>query len=154
MKKLNFLSILLILFANSTYSQIKSEKITAKDGEHYITTSANYPINGTYFFEGDKEPIVQLNPDGTGIFQQHDLSKTNIIWGLECLENGVLKYKKGFNYAVYTLWYKDKDSNDEAENNENWINAHFSIHFQKKKMFILGERSKEYKEDESKKSFY
>jgi hypothetical protein len=130
------------------YSQNKSEKISTQDGEHYITTTIDYPISGTYLFEGDKEPIVQLNPDGLGIFQQHDLSKANISWGIECFENGVPMYKKGFNYAVYTLWYKNKDSNTQTNSTENWVSAHFSIHFQKKKMFILGERSKEYTDNQ------
>ena len=134
----------LILFFASANAQNKVEKITAKDGIHYITTTIDYPITGTYLFEGQKEPITQLNLDGTGIFQLLDLSKTTIIWGIECFENGTPKYEKGFNYAVYTLWYKNKETNSEIETPEDWTNAHFSIHFQKKKMFILGERSKDY----------
>jgi hypothetical protein len=138
MKNLNFLIVALVLLATASYAQ-KAEKITAKGGIHYITTSIDYPITGTYLFSGEAEPIVQLNPDGTGIFQLHDLSKTNIDWGMECFENGTPKYQKGFNYAVYSLWYKNREEND-AE----WTYAHFSIHFQKKKMFISGERSKDY----------
>jgi hypothetical protein len=69
----------------------------------------------------------------------HDLSKTNMDWGMECFENGTPKYQKGFNYAVYSLYYKNKEETD-AE----WNYAHFSIHFEKKKMFISGDRSKEY----------
>jgi hypothetical protein len=65
---------------------------------------------------------------------------------MECFEDGTPKYQKGFNYAVYTLWYKNKEANTESETNEGWINAHFSIHFEKKKMFILGDRSKDYVE--------
>lgn len=148
MKPAPFLSIVLLFLLTTIYSQNKSEKITTQDGEHYITTSIDYPISGTYLFEGDKEPIVQLNPDGLGIFQQHDLSKANISWGIECFENGVPMYKKGFNYAVYTLWYKNKEANTTTDTTGNWINAHFSIHFEKKKMFILGERSKEYADNQ------
>ncbi|RKS14713.1 hypothetical protein [Flavobacterium sp. 120] len=136
----------LILFVVTANAQNKVEKITAKDGIHYITTNIDYPITGTYLFEGLTEPIVQLDPDGTGIFQVLDLSKTTILWGMECFENGTPKYQKGFNYAVYTLWYKNKDTSSEMETSEDWTNAHFSIHFQKKKMFILGDRSKDYVE--------
>jgi hypothetical protein len=66
-------------------------------------------------------------------------------WGMECFENGTPKYQKGFNYAVYSLWYKSK-----AENDAEWIYAHFSIHFEKKKMFISGERSKDYTDQSEK----
>lgn len=146
MKDLKLLFMAFILLTTNSYAQNKIDEITAKDGIHYITTTIDYPITGTYLFEGLTEPIVQLNPDGTGIFQLDDLSKTDMVWGMECLEDGTPKYQKGFNYAVYTLWYKNKETSTESESNEGWINAHFSIHFEKKKMFILGDRSKEYVE--------
>ncbi|MFV5697892.1 hypothetical protein ACM55H_05945 [Flavobacterium sp. ZT3R17] len=135
MKKLDnvFIIALIVLFTSIQAQNV--EKITSKDGIHYITKNIDYPITGTYLSEGGTEPIVQLNPDGTGIFQLDDLSKITMVWGMECFEDGTPKYQKGFNYAVYSLWYKNK---------EEWINAHFSIHFEKKKMFILGERSKDY----------
>lgn len=145
-KLLNVFTLLLILFFTTVNAQNKVEKITATDGIHYITTIIDYPITGTYLFEGLTEPILQLDPDGTGVFQLLDLSKNAIIWGMECFENGTPKYQKGFNYAVYKLWYKNKETNSEMERTQDWINAHFAIHFQKKKMFILGERSKDYLE--------
>jgi hypothetical protein len=144
MKHLNSLIISSLLFTANIYAQ-KIEKITAKDGAHYITTSIDYPITGTYLLSGETEPIVQLNQDGTGIFQLYNLSKINMDWGMECFENGTPKYQKGFNYAVYSLWYKSK-----AENDAEWIYAHFSIHFEKKKMFISGERSKDYTDQSEK----
>ncbi|MFE3871066.1 hypothetical protein ACFX5F_07505 [Flavobacterium sp. ZS1P70] len=69
-----------------------------------------------------------------------------MIWGMECFEDGTPKYQKGFNYAVYTLWYKNKETTTGSETDDGWIHAHFSIHFEKKKMFILGDRSKDYVE--------
>jgi hypothetical protein len=143
MKSENYFLILLTLFVTTTQAQ-KIEKITSKDGIHYITTNVDYPITGTYLSEGGTEPIVQLNPDGTGIFQLDDLSKTTMVWGMECFEDGTPKYQKGFNYAVYSLWYKNKEVNSEINAKEEWTYAHFSIHFEKNKMFILGERSKDY----------
>ena len=144
MKNLKLSFIALILLTTNSYAQNKIDEITAKDGIHYITTTVDYPITGTYLFEGAAEPIVQLNPDGTGIFQLDDLSKTDMVWGMECLKDGTPKYQKGFNYAVYTLWYRNKYADTEGDTNEDWTNAHFSIHFEKKKMFILGDRSKDY----------
>jgi hypothetical protein len=142
MKSLHLLFFTLLSVTYSYAQQV--EKITAKDGIHYITTNINYPITGTYFSEGATEPIVQLNPDGTGIFQLDDLSKTTIVWGMECFEDGTPKYQKGFNYAVYSLWHKNSQENSAINTIGSWTNSHFSIHFEKKKMFILGERSKDY----------
>lgn len=162
MKSFPKLLILLLLFSISSNAQVT--EINAKDGTlHYISNAINYPISGIYLFEGLTEPIVQLNSDGTGIYQLHNQPKNNIIWGLECDEYGKTIFVKGFNSAVYTLWYQKTTSPEELVTNElnedgldvdqlisnNWTNVQFSIHFNKKKMYIQGERIKSY--DDSKK---
>lgn len=96
-----------MLFVSPTFAQ-KVEKIITESGAHYITTAIDYPITGTYLLNGEAEPLAQLNPDGTGIFQQADLSKINMDWGIECFENGAPKYQKGFNYASTHFGIKTK----------------------------------------------
>lgn len=136
--------ITLILFATSTLAQNKVDQIRAKDGVHYITTTIDYPVIGLYLFGGITEPIVQLNPNGTGVFQLHDLSKTTMIWGIECYANSEPKFQEGFDSAAYKLWYQNTDVSDISEN---WIPVEFSIHFETKKMYIMGERIKSYSEE-------
>jgi hypothetical protein len=142
MKLKNLLLVGVFLCLTNVYSQIKTEKITAKNQERFITTTISYPISGIYLYEGKKEPIVQLNANGTGIYQYEDLTKKNITWGFECSEIGIPIFKEGFDSASYSLWYKTNDKEDSE-----WIYAQFSIHFKKKKMYISGERVKEYVED-------
>ncbi|MDX6183979.1 hypothetical protein SGQ44_17375 [Flavobacterium sp. Fl-77] len=137
MKTLPLLFIALCLGATQSYAQIKITPITYKNHEHFITTTIGYPVDGLFTIDGKKEPIIQLNPDGTGIYQSEDLSKKNINWGIECSEEGIPIFKEGFNSASYSFWYKPSDE-------ENWITTQFSIHFNKRKMFIMGERVKEY----------
>ncbi|MWB96168.1 hypothetical protein GON26_17535 [Flavobacterium sp. GA093] len=139
MKFLNLLLITLLLSVSTSHAQIKVDQITFKTHEHFITTTIGYPVDGIYLFEGKAEPTIQLNPDASGIFQYEDLSKKNITWGIECSEEGIPIFKEGFNSASYTLWYK---TNDEEE----WNYTQFSIHFNKKKMFIMGERVKNYED--------
>ncbi|MCV9926155.1 hypothetical protein OIU83_00690 [Flavobacterium sp. LS1R49] len=141
MKIKNLLFITLFLCLTNIYSQIKTEKITAKKQDRFITTTISYPVTGIYLYEGKKEPIVQLNANGSGVFQYEDLTKKNITWGFECSEIGVPIFKEGFDSASYSLWYKTNDKDSE------WIYAQFSIHFMKKKMYISGERVKEYVEE-------
>lgn len=146
------MKIFALLFATLISSIINSNaqgkitKITSKNQNHYITTTIEYPITGTYQFENISEPIVILNPDGTGIFQNKDLSKKEITWGLECTEDGFFKFKEGFDSAVYSLWYKFKDNiiNSELDEINDWVEVEFSIHFNTKKMYIMGERVKVY----------
>ena len=136
----------LILCATQSFSQVKITKITTQKQNHYITTSIDYPIAGTYQYENISEPIVILNADGTGIFQFKDLSKKEITWGLECTEDGFLRFKEGFDSAAYSIWYKSKDSliNPEIDENNDWKKVEFSIHFNTKKMYVMGERVKDY----------
>lgn len=147
MKLNTLLSITLFFFVTTFYSQSKVDRIIAEDGYHYITTTIDYPIAGTYLFKEIGEPIVQLNPNGTGVFQVHDLSKIEMIWGIECDRNGDPLFKDGFDSASYSLWYKNnKEVNLETGENNSWVLVHFSIHRNKNKMYIMGERVKDYKD--------
>ncbi len=151
------LLILLLLFSISSKAQVT--EIYANDGSlHYISTAIDYPISGIYLYEGLTEPIVELNSNGTGIYQLHEQPKNKIIWGFECNKYGKLIFVKGFNSAVYTLWYHNAFSldgplinelNDDELNSDqlisnDWTSVQFSIHFNNKKMYIQGERIKSY----------
>jgi hypothetical protein len=135
----------LLFVGTLSHAQIKIDQITYKIHQHYITTTIGYPVEGVFLYEGKGEPIVELNANGTGIFQYEDLSKKNIRWGIECTQEGIPIFKEGYNSASYTLWYKPNTEED-------WIYVQFSIHFNKKKMFIMGERIKSYVDPTDKKS--
>jgi hypothetical protein len=145
MKKITLLLAALVLSATHSYAQIKVTKLRNKDKDHYIATVIGYPVTGLYTYVNQIEPITILNPDGTGIMQNEDLVKENIIWGIECTESGVPVFKEGFNSASYSFWYKKSDTAKSKSEDENeWILQSFSIHHDKMKMFISGERVKEY----------
>lgn len=137
MKFLKLLFFSLFLVATKSHSQVHVDQISYNGKDRYITTTIGYPIPGTYIPTGQKAPSTVLNPDGTGVIQAEDQTKTKINWGIECTEEGIPVFKEGFNSASYTFWYRPNDSND-------WIYSQFSIHFAKKKMFLMGERVKEY----------
>lgn len=137
MKTITLLFTALLISASHSYAQLKVTKITAKNKDHYIATVIGYPITGLYIFKNQTEPITQLNEDGSGIMQNEDLLKENIIWGIECSEIGIPIFKEGFDSATYAFWYK-------KDNEDNWISEQFSIHYEKKKMYISGERLKDY----------
>jgi hypothetical protein len=143
MKKFTFLFAVLLLSATHSYSQLKVTKIKAKDKDRYIANVIGYPIVGLYTTVNQAEPTTVLNPDGSGIMQNEDLVKENIIWGIECSQSGIPIFKEGFNSASYFFWYKKKEETKPEEQNE-WNLQSFSIHYDKKKIFISGERVKEY----------
>lgn len=131
--------LVLLTITVKSFGQNSVTKINTKSGVHYHTTTVDFPITGTYLFEGG-EPIVVLNANGTGIYQLHDQPKRPVVWGIECNEAGEPKFIKGFDSAAYTLWYSFTDG---AENGEMaWYAVEFTIHFNTEKMFIQGERMK------------
>jgi hypothetical protein len=145
MKKITLLFAVLVLSATHSYAQLKVYKIRNKNKDHYIATVIGYPVTGLYTLPNQIEPTTILNADGTGIMQNEDLVKENIIWGIECTESGVPIFKEGFNSASYSFWYKKNEKAKSKSDDENeWILQQFSIHYDKKKMFISGERVKEY----------
>lgn len=133
-----------VLFVVNCFAQ--STKIETKDGIHYITNSIEYQITGTYLFQG-AEPVVELNAGGAGFYQLHELPKRAMIWGIECDEAGAPKFIKGFDSAAYTLWYQyTTKSESDNEDDRIWTAVEFTIHFNTLKMFIQGERSKDFTE--------
>ena len=148
MKVKQLLLIALLLFTVNSFSQIWT-KVEAKDGVHYITDNMDYidfPLLGTYLFQG-AEPVVILNQYGAGFYQLHDQLKRPMTWGIECDEKGALLFKKGFDNAKYTLWYQyTTKSESDNEDDRIWTAVEFTIHFNTLKMFIQGERSKDFTE--------
>ena len=140
MKPKKIIPVVLLLFVINSFAQTKIE---AKDGIHYITTDIDYPITGTYLFQGT-EPTVELNSGGSGFYQLHEQPKRAVNWGMECDEAGLPKFDKGFDSAAYSLWYQYTNPETDAE--MNWKTVEFTIHFNTLKMFIQGERSKDYTE--------
>ncbi|MCF6132910.1 hypothetical protein [Flavobacterium wongokense] len=146
------LLLVLLLIGTKSFAQLW-DKIETKDGPHYIShymDNINLDILGKYLFNG-KEPVVELNQYGMGFYQLHDQLKRPMIWGLECDEKGALLFKKGFDNAKYILWYQyttrtEEDTDEDME----WKPVEFTMHFNTLKMFIQGERSKDYKETASK----
>ncbi|WP_125720243.1 hypothetical protein [Flavobacterium ustbae] len=140
MKFLKLLFICSIFFtALQSNAQVEVNQIKHNSKDRFITTTIGYPVSGTFAPIGQKDPITVLNPDGTGYIQSEDLSKQKINWGIECTEEGVPVFKEGFNSASYTFWYRPTDG-------EEWYYSQFSIHFAKKKMFLMGERVKIYED--------
>lgn len=139
MKILKAFLFILFFVTLKSHSQVQVDKIIYKSKEHYITTTLPYHITGTFLPPDKKEPSTVLNDDGTGVIQYDDMTKKKINWGIECNWEGTAILKEGYNSASYTFWYRTEDSDE-------WMYSQFSIHFVKKKMFLMGERIKIYED--------
>jgi len=147
MKKISVLATALLFSAANLHAQIKITKIKHKDKVHCIANVIGYPITGVYTYGAQLEPSTVLNEDGSGFVQNEDLVKEAMIWGIECTESGVPVFKEGFNSNSYVLWYTKSDvTKSKSLDDIEWISQSFSIHFDKLKMFISGERAKVFQE--------
>lgn len=81
--------------AISANAQNKVERIELKGEVFTVTTEFPKEILGRYLYEGKREPIVQLNSDGTGLFQPHDVAPVKIKFWIDCDENGTIRVQKG-----------------------------------------------------------
>ena len=122
--------------------------VKIKNETYYLTKEIGYPITGEYLFESKKDPIVQLNADGTGLFQLHEMSRTPMVWGIECEIDGTPKKIKAAWGFMYNLWYqikaKHKGASWESGEIDAWDVVSFSVHEDENKIYILGERIKAY----------
>jgi len=143
MKVKKILFVILFFCVINCFAQSSINKIESKNGIHFITTSVDFPISGTYLFEGTSEPLVELNANGSGFYQLHEQLKRPIIWGIECDESGETKFNKGFDNAAYTLWYQ-YNTKEETDTDNEWKSVEFTLHFNTEKMYIQGERVKSY----------
>lgn len=133
-----------ILCFQQMVAQGKAYEINTKSGIHYLVDNIDYPVTGTYLFEGG-EPKVELYSGGAGYYQLHEQPTRAVRWGFECSSSGEPKFIKGFNSAAYTLWYQYTNPT-EADGENDWKAVEFTIHFNTQKMYIQGERMKSYAE--------
>ena len=131
----HFFLIAIAMVMTQAYAQTGVTKVTEKGEDYFITTKANTNFIGLYKYEGKKEPIVQLNADGTGLFQLHGTPSKEMIWGIESDAKGVAKELKVVWGSVYRLWYQVDGV---------WDIVQFSDHTDERILYILGERTKKY----------
>lgn len=112
MKKIT-ISILSFLFVGlQLQAQNKVEKLTVMGNTYTVTKVFPEEIIGEYTYEGKlgKEPKVLLKDNGTGYFQPHGVAPVNIIFWIDCDENGVWRKQVGatgrYQYTL-VLQYQD-----------------------------------------------
>ena len=146
------LSICLIIavaaFTQNTQAQTGKnvQAVTVKNETYYLTKEIGYAITGDYLYEGKGDPIVRLNSDGSGLFQLHGMSRTPMVWGIECEKDGTpMKVKTDWGF-MYNLWYQIKARHKgptwESGEVDAWDVVQFSVHTDTGKIYILGERIK------------
>ena len=90
MKSLFAFAVAVICFFTGVFAQTV-EKFTINENTYYGTKAIPKEITGLYKYQKTKEPIVEINEDGTGYFQVHDVPKYPVEFWIETDENGTIQ---------------------------------------------------------------
>lgn len=91
----------LIAFTALVSGQV--EKLTIADHTYYGTKAIPKAITGKYWYENSKEPIVEINGDGTGYFQVHDVPAYPVTYWIETDASGNVQKKKSETSSKYEV---------------------------------------------------
>jgi hypothetical protein len=104
MKKLLY-TIIFSLIATAALAQQKVETFTVDGNTYYGTKAIPAEIVGHYSYSktADKEPVVDVNKDGTGVFQLHDVKAYPVEYWIETDAKGKINLRKSEVNANYQM---------------------------------------------------
>lgn len=143
-KKILFIFTVCIAFAATAVAQ-KVEKFTIDGKTYYGTKAIPDEITGFYQYEKTKEPIVEINKDGSGQFQVHGVKAYPVEYWIETDEKGVVQKRKSevnSNYqVVLILLYKSNgESGWKGEKAGQYDRIDVTMAFDQGYAISLGER--------------
>ena len=104
MKRYLFVALAFAAFMPVAAVSADLEKIEIMGDSYTVSKSLPDEIIGTYEYEGKGEPIVQINADGTGLFQPHGMPPIKIEIWIDVDDNGEPRRQVGTEQRYrYTL---------------------------------------------------
>lgn len=94
---------LLLMVATGFLSAQKAEQFTVAGSQYYGTKAIPEEITGKYWYEKDKEPIVEIGKDGTGYFQLHDVKAYPVEYWIETDADGKIQMRKSETNSNYQV---------------------------------------------------
>lgn len=131
------------LFINTNAQTV--EKFTIDNNTYYGTKAIPKEITGLYKYAKVKEPIVEINGDGNGYFQVHDVPKYPVEYWIETDEKGEIHKRKSevnSNYQVVLIlkYGSNGQSGWRGANAGTYDRIEVTMAFTEGYAIILGER--------------
>jgi hypothetical protein len=129
----------------STATAQQVEKFTINENVYYGTKAIPEEITGLYKYEKIKEPIVEINKDGTGYFQVHDVPKYPVVYWIETDEKGTILKRQNNGNSTYQVvlilkYGNNGESGWRAEKTGTYDRIDVTMAFNEGYAIILGER--------------
>lgn len=109
---------------------------------HGIRALPDYDVTGTYLYEGEGEPSVVLEADGTGAFAHHGRAPLPIRWWIQADEGGEPVTQAGEIGQAHNLLVEFAEVPPGSDTR--FRRMQLTIRYDLRQMFILGERAKPY----------
>ncbi|WDF46084.1 hypothetical protein PQ459_14385 [Chryseobacterium sp. KACC 21268] len=135
--------LVLLLFTNFLSAQV--EKFTVANHIYYGTKAIPAEITGKYLYEKTKEPIVEINADGTGYFQVHDVKAYPVEYWIETDAEGNIQKRKSetnSNYQVVLIlkYGSNGESGWKGANTGKYDRIDVTMAFDQGYAIVVGER--------------
>jgi hypothetical protein len=144
MKKIFMTVIAIMGFALTIMAQAVST-FTINGNTYYGTKAIPKEITGLYKYEKVKEPIVEINENGTGFFQVHDVPKYPVEYWIETDAKGNIYKRKSevnnnYQYVLILKYGSNGESGWRGANAGTYDRIEVSMAFTLGYAIILGER--------------
>jgi len=146
--KLTFLACLLFtLIPTVGVLAQKAETFTVAGNTYYGTKAIPAEIIGLYKYEKTKDPIVQVNADGTGYFQPHDVPKYPVEYWIETDAKGVIQKRtsetnKNYQVVLILKYGSNGEAGWKGEKAGQYDRIEITVAYDQGYAIALGERYK------------
>lgn len=115
MNRYSLLAVVLFAVAPCVATAADVQTIELMGDTYTVSKTLPDEIIGTYEYEGKGEPIVQINADGTGLFQPHGMPAIPIKIWIDVDDNGVPRRQVGteqrYRYTLLVQYGEGGDGN-------------------------------------------
>ena len=138
--------ITVVLFtAITNFLSAQVQQFSIADKTYYGTKAIPAEVTGKYWYEKDKEPIVDIQSDGTGYFQVHDVKAYPVEYWIETDASGNIQKRKSetnSNYQVVLIlkYGSNGESGWQGANAGKYDRIDVTMAFDQGYAIVMGER--------------
>lgn len=135
-----------VVFYTTTFAQ-KVEQFTIDGTTYYGTKAFPEEILGYYQYEKVKEPVVEINKDGSGLFQVHGVKAYPVEYWIQTDAKGVIQKRtsetnKNYQVVLILKYGSNGESGWKGENTGKLDRIEVTLAFDQGYAIALGERFK------------
>ena len=147
MKTRQLLTALTVLIAFATTATAQVKQFTIDGNTYYGTKAIPDEITGYYKYEKTKEPIVEINKDGSGQFQVHDVPAYPVEYWIQTDEKGKVQMRKSetnknYQVVLILLYGSNGQSGWKGGNAGKYDRIEVTVAYDQGYAIALGERFK------------